>query len=69
MARLRELAVVDEPALQLIDCYRDGIAVRRKVCSATGMTIAMFHSADRRLKRWRGSCPTELRAVSRRLHA
>jgi hypothetical protein len=59
--RLRELAARDEAVLQLIDCYRDGITERRKVCSATGMTIATFHNADRRLKRLSRQLPHDLR--------
>jgi hypothetical protein len=58
--RLRELAKDDEPVLQLIDCYRDGITERRRVCSATGMTVATFHNADRRLKRLAKQLPDDL---------
>ncbi len=60
-ARLGTLAANDEPVLQLIDCYRDGVTERRKVCSATGMTIATFHNADRRLKRLAKQLPDDLR--------
>ncbi len=63
-ARLRELAAKDDPVLQLIDCYRDGITERRKVCSATGMTIATFHNADRRLKRLAKQLPDDLRVAA-----
>ena len=64
MARLRELGAGDEPVLQLVDCYREGITERRKVCRATGMTIATFHNADRRLKRLARKLPDDLRAAA-----
>lgn len=63
-ARLRELAAGDAPVLQLIDCYREGITERRKVCRETGMTIATFHNADRRLKRLARRLPDDLRAAA-----
>jgi hypothetical protein len=59
-ARLRELAAGDEPVLQLIDCFREGITERRKVCAATGMTKGTFHNADRRLKRLATSLPEDV---------
>jgi hypothetical protein len=59
---LRALAAGDEPVLQLIECYRDGITERRKVCRATGMTAATFHNADRRLHRLVKRLPDHVRA-------
>jgi hypothetical protein len=58
--QLRGLAAGDEPVLQLIDCYREGITERRKVCAATGMTKGTFHNADRRLKRLVKSLPEDV---------
>ena len=58
--RLRDLAGGDEPVLQLIDCYREGITERRKVCAATGMTKGTFHNADRRLKRLVKNLPEDM---------
>ncbi len=68
--QLRALAADDEAVLQLIDCYREGITERRKVCRATGMTIGTFHNADRRLKRLakklpEGLCAAALAAMTR----
>jgi hypothetical protein len=63
-AQLRELAAGDEAVLQLIDCYREGINERRKVCRATGMTIGTFHNADRRLKRLAKKLPERLCAAA-----
>jgi hypothetical protein len=62
--RLRALADGDEPVLQLIECYCDGITERRKVCRATGMTTTTFHNADRRLQRLVTNLPEELRMAA-----
>jgi hypothetical protein len=63
-AKLGELVADDEAVQTLVECYREGITERHKVCRATGMTAATFHNADRGLQRLVKKLPDELRVAA-----